>query len=209
MTFRGVLAALLLATTPAWAGGVPGDFDFYVLSLSWSPTWCATAERPDPTECGKPHGFVVHGLWPQYEDGAPDACPTGMPQWVGRPIVNAIRDIMPAAGLVGYEWRTHGVCSGLSQEAYFATVRRALDEVALPENLTAPRRDATLSPRAIEQAFIAANPRLVDRGIAVVCSRGQLEEVRICLTKSLEFRRCPEVDRRGCRAGEITVPAVR
>src|SRR6476469_4564070 len=50
-----------------------GQFDFYVLSLSWSPSFCATAaERgngrgPTP-QCGPRHySFVVHGLWPQYD----------------------------------------------------------------------------------------------------------------------------------------------
>jgi ribonuclease T2 len=34
--------------------------------------------------------------------------------------------------------------------------------------------------------------------------------IRICLTKDLRgFRACPEVDRDGCRGGEITVNAVR
>jgi ribonuclease T2 len=52
----------------------PGKFDFYVLSLSWSPSFCAAnaergVERSDP-QCGpRPFSFAVHGMWPQYEKG--------------------------------------------------------------------------------------------------------------------------------------------
>ena len=57
----------------------PGDFDFYVLSLSWSPSFCEAARergntgRSQQVQCGgRPFSFVVHGLWPQYERGFPD-----------------------------------------------------------------------------------------------------------------------------------------
>jgi ribonuclease T2 len=52
----------------------PGQFDFYVLSLSWSPSFCEGREenggggRSQQIQCGgRPFSFVVHGLWPQYE----------------------------------------------------------------------------------------------------------------------------------------------
>jgi ribonuclease T2 len=54
---------------------VSGKFDYYVLALSWSPTYCASrAGRRDRQQCGTGRGyaFVVHGLWPQYEKGWPD-----------------------------------------------------------------------------------------------------------------------------------------
>jgi ribonuclease T2 len=47
----------------------PGQFDYYVLSLSWSPSFCeASGERgaPPQQQCGaRAYSFVVHGLWPQ------------------------------------------------------------------------------------------------------------------------------------------------
>ena len=58
----------------------PGEFDFYVLSLSWSPSFCEEAaergnEGRSQAQCGgRPFSFVVHGLWPQYEHGFPDYC---------------------------------------------------------------------------------------------------------------------------------------
>ena len=205
MRLTGLLAALLLATAPAFADGIPGAFDFYVLSLSWSPTYCATAGRPDPAECGKPHGFIAHGLWPEYETGYPSDCPSNMPRSVSQATIDGVADIMPGAGLVNHEWQKHGLCSGLNQADYFAALRSAFAAVKLPESLAG----RTLAPREIEQAFIAANPRMTQTGIAVTCQHGLLEEVRICLTKDLGFRRCLEVDRQGCGVPEITVPAGR
>ena len=54
----------------------PGQFDFYVLALSWSPSFCQDSEergREAREQCGlgRPYSFVVHGLWPQYERGFP------------------------------------------------------------------------------------------------------------------------------------------
>jgi ribonuclease T2 len=44
--------------------------------------------------------------------------------------------------------------------------------------------------------------------MAVACRRGVLQEVRICLDRNLSvFRRCPEVDRSGCRFGELRLGA--
>jgi ribonuclease T2 len=205
----GFLAALFLAAAPARAGGTPGDFDFYVLSLSWSPTYCATDSHPDSAECGGHFGFIVHGLWPEYESGHPSSCATNMPLSVRQATIDGLADIMPSGGLIVHEWRTHGVCSGLTQDAYFTTLRRAFEKVSLPGTFSEASRDANLSPREIEQAFIATNPRLIETEIAVTCTRGLLDEVRICLTKDLEFRRCPEVDRQSCRVTNIKVPAAR
>ena len=203
MRLVSLLAAFLLAAAPALAGGTPGDFDFYVLSLSWSPTYCATDRSPDPAECDTPHGFIVHGLWPQYERGYPSDCPSNMPRRVNQATVDGLSDIMPGAGLVNHEWQKHGVCSGLNQTTYFATLRRAFETVALPTSLVG----RTLAPREVEQAFIAANPRMVETGMAVTCNRGLMQEVRICLTRDLTFRRCVAVDRQGCHVPEITIPA--
>ncbi len=205
-----LLAAFVLAAAtalcwalPAAAGGKPGVFDFYVLSLSWSPSYCATASHPDPTECGTPHNFIVHGLWPEYEHGYPSDCPSNMPRRVSQATVDGLADIMPGAGLINHEWQKHGMCTGLNQADFFATLRKAYSAVTLPASLAGRK----LAPREVEQAFIAANPPMVESGIAVTCRRGLMQEVRICLTKALTFRRCPEVDRQGCHVPEISVPA--
>ena len=187
-------------------------FDFYVLSLSWSPTWCAENDAGGRTQqCrrGEDHGFILHGLWPQNDRGYPEYCATREPDRVPDSLGRTLLDIIPSMGLIGHEWRKHGSCSGLSQKDYFAVARAAFERIRVPADLDAGRKATRLSPDAVEKAFAAANPGLARNGIAVTCAGGQLEEVRICLTSDLSFHPCPAVDRAGCRAGSIQQPPIR
>ena len=187
-------------------------FDFYVLSLSWSPTWCAENDAGGRTQqCrrGEDHGFILHGLWPQNDRGYPEYCATREPDRVPESLGRTLLDIIPSMGLIGHEWRKHGSCSGLSQKEYFTVARAAFERVRVPAELDAARKAARLSPDAVEEAFTAANPGLARNGIAVTCAGGRLEEVRICMTADLAFRPCPAVDRAGCRAGSIQQPPIR
>ena len=54
-----------------------------------------------------------------------------------------------------------------------------------------------MAPDELEDAFITINPGLRPT-ISVTCSR-RLNEVRVCMSKDLEFRACDEIDRRACR----------
>ena len=137
----GALAAVLAATVPAGAGGIAGVFDFYVLALSWSPAYCAGDDDPDPAQCGVARGFVVHGLWPQYEHGWPDYCPSDRPRDLDPSTLAAATDIFPSQSLADYEWRRHGMCSGLAAEAYFALTRAAAERLVVPPDVCR-RRDA-------------------------------------------------------------------
>jgi ribonuclease T2 len=103
---------------------VPGQFDHYVLSLSWSPSFCETATvNARRQQCGpRPYSFVVHGLWPQYERGFPESCQVPPPR-LDRRIMSSMLDLMPAPGLVFHEWDQHGTCSGLQPREYFDVVR--------------------------------------------------------------------------------------
>lgn len=202
---------LLLALAPSIArADSPGDFDFYVLSLSWSPTYCAGEGRNDRFQCGgRPFAFVAHGLWPQNERGYPRDCASPRGSGVPRAIVDSMLDIMPSPGLVRHEWRAHGTCSGLNQAQYFDLVRRAFDRVRIPAPFVDVDDYLTVSPFAVEAAFRAANPGLRTDGIAVSCDARRLKEVRICLTRDLAFRPCPEVDRGACRRDRLVMPPVR
>ncbi|WP_420960023.1 ribonuclease T2 family protein [Brucella sp. IR073] len=186
-------------------------FDFYVLSLSWSPSYCATeGRRADRQQCSssRPYAFVAHGLWPQNESGYPQDCPTDNP-YVPRGLVSQMRDIMPSAGLMGHEWRKHGSCSGLSQTDYFSAVRRAYEAITIPASFRNATANRDVDPMLVEKAFIAANPGIPAGGIAVTCKDGHLEDVRICMTKDLEFRSCGEVDANACRRRSVAMPPVR
>jgi ribonuclease T2 len=196
----------------ARSGAAAGQFDFYVLALSWSPSYCA-AEGADANrqQCGpgRDFGFVVHGLWPQYERGYPQYCPTRQPSRVPDALGRGYLDIMPSMGLIGSEWRKHGVCTGLTQADYLALTRRAFERVKIPPALSAPDAPQMLSPAAIEAAFVAANPGLTAGAMATACDARRFREVRICLTLELTFRTCPEVDADGCRIPRADVPPVR
>lgn len=207
-TLLASLAGLLLALSAASAEDVAGDFDFYVLALTWSPSYCQNDDRPDPSQCdvNPPKGFTVHGLWPQYEDGFPDYCDSTQPRRLQSSVVAGIADIMPSRGLAQYQWEKHGVCSGLRQEKYFSLLRDAVRKIAIPPQLVAPEAGIAMTPMALEGAFVAANPGLQTRGMAVSCTMEGVIEVRICLGRDLSFRRCNEVDRRGCRRSMVTLP---
>ncbi|HVX78645.1 MAG TPA: ribonuclease T2 [Bradyrhizobium sp.] len=193
----------------------PGEFDYYVLSLSWSPSFCEDAQergsngRSTRAQCdGRPFSFVVHGLWPQYEHGFPEYCQHPSPR-LARNIMTSMLDLMPAPGLVYNEWDKHGTCSGLGERAYFETIRKARAAIKIPEQYLQLSEEKTVAPSDIEEAFIKANPGLAANGIAVTCNRTRLSEVRICLSKDLQFRSCEEIDRRACKRDQVSMPPMR
>jgi ribonuclease T2 len=191
-----------------------GQFDFYVLSLSWSPSFCAAAaergaDRSASLQCGvRPYAFVVHGLWPQYEKGFPENCQVPSPR-LYRGIVSSMLDLMPAPHLIYNEWDKHGTCSGLSPRAYFDTVRKARAVVNIPQAYGDLHEPLTVTPANVEDAFIQANSGLAAKGMAIECDKRRLTEVRICLSKELQFRDCPDVARRSCKRDQLLMPPTR
>jgi len=198
-------------STSAPAQSIPkgSGYDFFVLSLSWSPTYCevegADANRQ---QCGAEasHGFVVHGLWPQNESGWPEFCDSSEPSRVSDATVRTMLDIMPSAGLIGHQWRKHGTCAGMNHEDYFAVTRAAFDAVSIPNELQSGDARRTVSPDAVVDAFISANPGMEAGGLAVTCDGRLLSEVRICMSHDLTFRTCDDVAARSCRIGQATMP---
>ncbi len=208
-----VVAASGVASAQDRRQNAPGQFDFYVLALSWSPSFCeAAAERGNSgrarTQCSRPYSFVVHGLWPQYERGFPEYCQRPSPR-LARNIMTSMLDLMPAPGLIFNEWDKHGTCSGLGARAYFESIRKARAAVKIPEQFLDVSEPKTIAPSDIEDAFIKANPGLSSSAISVVCTSRRLSEVRICMSKDMQFRACEEIDRRACRRDEVVMPPVR
>jgi ribonuclease T2 len=195
--------------------GEPGQFDYYLLVLSWSPSFCATSAERDPArsarnpQCGpRPFSFVVHGLWPQYEQGFPEFCQVPAPR-LNRNIVSEMLDLMPAPALIFHEWDRHGTCSGLSPNAYFETIRKARAVVKIPPQYLDVASALTITPAEVEEAFVKANPGLKSEGMSISCGNRRLDEVRICMTRDLQFRGCEEVARRTCRRDKLIMPPVR
>jgi ribonuclease T2 len=217
-----LLVALVVVALVADLGGIasaqdrrqnqPGQFDFYVLALSWSPSFCeAAGERGTPPQqqcAARPYSFVVHGLWPQYEKGFPEFCQVPAPR-LDRNIVSSMLELMPAPRLIFNEWDKHGTCSGLSQQAYFETVRKMRALVKIPDAYIEPTEPLMVTPDEVEEAFVKVNSGLTRDAIAVTCDSRRLGEVRICLGKDFRFRACPEIDARACRREKVVMPPVR
>ena len=208
-----VVVSAAVASAQDRRQNAPGEFDFYVLALSWSPSFCeAAAERGNSgrsqVQCERPYSFVVHGLWPQYERGFPEYCQRPSPR-LDRNIMTSMLDLMPAPGLIFNEWDKHGTCSGLGARAYFEGIRKARAAVKIPEEFLQLSEPKTIAPDDLEAAFIKANPGLSSSAVSVTCDSKRLSEVRICLSKDLQFRSCEETDRRACRRDQVLMPPVR
>ena len=181
------------------ANSQPGAFDFYLLTLSWSPEYCAT--HSSSSECGSHPGFVVHGMWPQNNDGTyPENCsnapgPANPQQYL---------DLIPTISLINHEWATHGTCSGLAPDAYFAAIRSAFQAVKIPSAFAKVSQQEMLAPSAIIDDFAAANPKWPSGSIALSCGKNYLTAVEVCLSKTLAAEACQNVHTCGATVVKIT-----
>lgn len=206
--FDDAAAARHRAKPKPAAAATAAGYDYYVMALSWSPTYCQT--HPDETEqCGhKGYGFVLHGLWPQSSGGrGPERCATE--QMPDRKTVESALAFMPSRRLINHEWRAHGSCTGLDPAGYFALADRAFAAVKVPPALEAPRRALEMRADDLRGALKRANPGLADDMLSLHCSQGALVEVRICLDKDdLAPRRCGRRMRTGCPvSAPFAIPA--
>jgi ribonuclease T2 len=212
----GLLVALVAAAgitlmsvpeQPADPKTLSSKVDHYLLALSWSPSYCLEAdEEADTRQCNatKSYGFIVRGLWPQTDTGPLRNCVEDKSR-VSQTIVDDMAEIMPSARLVGNQWRRHGVCTGLSQGDYFDLTRRAYGRIKVPEEFRERAEGGPVSPRDIEQAFLAANPGLSAEMLGVTCTERYVHDVRICLSTDLAFRTC-KAARNECRSDQVTMP---
>ncbi|PRY78103.1 ribonuclease T2 [Yoonia maritima] len=195
---RRLIALLLLITSPVHAQDMAGDFDYYVLSLSWSANWCELeGDARNSPQCDESEDFdwVLHGLWPQYDRGYPSFCHTPY-RAPSRSQTGDMADIMGTSGLAWHQWRKHGVCTGLSAQDYYALSRDAYAHVVRPPVFRTIDRDITVPARVIEEAFLKDNPTLEADQITITCKSNYIQEARICMTRDLEFRSCgPDVIR--------------
>ena len=208
---RAWLFALILLPGLAWADGKPGQFDYYVLSLSWSPNWCeieGDARGSDQCDARHDHGWILHGLWPQYHRGWPSFCQTAE-RAPSRGMTAAMTDIMGSSGLAWHQWKKHGTCSGLSAPAYYALSREAYARVIRPEIFRKLTRPVKLPASVVEEAWLEANPDLEPDGITITCRDGYIQEARICLSRDLDPVPCGQDVVRDCRMRDALFTPVR
>jgi ribonuclease T2 len=209
-----ILIALLAASTGAQArrSDVPGQFDYYAVALSWSPSYCATNRDPVQCDSGRRLGFVLHGLWPQYEAGYPETCST---QQVPGPVRNQYLSIYPSPKLLGHEWKKHGTCSGLDPASYFALSAKLKDQVIIPSQFRQPTTPVRVSSGDFVQAFRAVNPGMARDSVLPFCSGGGrfLREIHACFDKGGRSRSCSngEIKRSysSCRQQSFLLESVR
>lgn len=200
----------VLATGVAWAeGDRAGEFDYYVLSLSWSPTWCAIeGDARNSPQCEADFGWMMHGLWPQYHRGWPSYCPTTQRN-PSRAMTRDMADIMGTPGLAWHQWNKHGVCSGLSATDYYALSRQAYGSVVRPQVFRELDRPVKLPASVVEEAFLKANPQLEPDMITITCRDGRIQEARICLSTSLEPVPCGRDVVRDCQLDDALFAPIR
>jgi ribonuclease T2 len=200
-----LLTGFAIARQRHHAESTPGAFDYYLLNLSWAPAYCANnSGNAASSECDPAHhlGFVVHGLWPENNDGSyPQNCGASSP--VSQSIVQHMLTIMPSRTLIQHEWAKHGTCTGLAAQDYFKQIETAFHKVQVPPDYRHPTSPVSASPSEIEQKFAAANHAPAG-AFRVVCSKTDLD-VEACMTKDLQYRQCGS-SLRDCSAGHVTLP---
>ena len=187
-----LMTGLFLLASPASAQDQAGTFDYYVMSLSWSANWCALegdARQSPQCDGTTENGWILHGLWPQYERGYPANCRTSL-RPPSRSQTSEMADIMGTSGLAWHQWNKHGVCSGLKSADYYALSREAYGRINRPKVFRKLSKTVTLRASLIEQAFVNDNVGLSPYGVTVTCKSGYIQEARICLTRDLELRTC-------------------
>lgn len=205
------LLAALIPTTAMTKGERAGAFDYYVLSLSWSPNWCANegdARKSPQCDPAKNHGWTLHGLWPQNHRGWPSYCRTNAPQ-PSRSLTNSMTDIMGTSGLAWHQWKKHGTCSGIDAKGYFAFARRAYETVNRPAIFRKLTEAVKLPASVIEDAFLKANPDWTADMVTITCKDHRIQEARICLSKSLKPVPCGRDVIRDCTLKDALFDPVR
>jgi ribonuclease T2 len=182
-------AASLLASSAFARDDRPGQFDYYAMSLSWSPEYCAS--RDDPVQCasGRQLGFVLHGLWPQFEKGYPDSCSR---QKLPADVRDRYADLYPAPKLIIHEWQKHGTCSGLAPQDYLTLSARLKEGLKIPAEFQRPSQPVRVTPGQFEDAFKKANPWLARDSVLPFCTGGGrfLREAHACYSKDGASRSC-------------------
>lgn len=193
---------------------VPGQFDYYVLSLSWSPDYCATKGQNDSQQCrnGRQLGFVLHGLWPQYDRGYPQDC---TPEAFNPKMQQQFPGLYPSSKLFRHEWEKHGTCTGLSQLQYHQLSKALKESVNIPDRYVRPTQPFRVTLTQFKQDFVKANSSFTANSVAPTCSGSGrfLQETLVCYSKDGKPGTCSEEvlrrSQRSCGQANFLVRSVR
>jgi len=169
-----------------------GQFDYYLLALSWAPNYCAGHPSDHSSECriGGHKTFVLHGLWPQAGSGPPPmSCTRASP--VASATVDHMLNFMPSRGLIQHEWEKHGTCSGVSAQNYFGQAEQAFTHVQVPQQYSSLNHEQQFNVADVEKSFAEANHAPL-QAFRVSCHAGELVSLEVCVDKNLQYRSCTE-----------------
>ncbi|MEL6372520.1 MAG: ribonuclease T2 [Pseudomonadota bacterium] len=224
MAFALLTLSLPLQSADARApkrGGehIAGQFDYYALVLSWSPTFCEgsqgsrNASQCDVRRRARPYAFVLHGLWPQYERRWPEFCRTRERPFVPRKTIDSMMDIMPSRRLIIHEYKKHGTCTGYDPQRYYLIARKFYEFIKIPDRYKRLDKPLVVTQDELRRDLLAVNPGLRAKHLSFVCrgSGNRLREIRICFTRTGKLRACGanENQRRLCRSRKMFMPPVR
>lgn len=186
------------------------EFDYFVLALSWSPDYCASNGENDPQQCsvGRKLGFVLHGLWPQYQKGYPSDCSS---EKLPADLKTQFAGLYPNDKLFDHEWEKHGTCTGLEPEAYLELSRQLKAGVRLPEAFRAPESAFRTTRAEIKAGFVAANPGFAPETVEVSCSGSgrYLKEIYVCFARDGQPLACSaemqKTAQKSCQAADFIV----
>ena len=196
---RKLIALALLAALAGAAGAdeppAAPAFDYWVLALTWNPQYCI--DHPREIECAHAYGFVVHGLWPQNEQGSMEDCDTSSGR-VDKALVERMLPLMPSAALIQHEWYEHGSCSGMDASKYFLSIERLHRALVVPGVYSEVGKPLKTTLDELKAEFGQSNPSITPEKMVGVCSGRYLKEVRICYDRDFKSRECGERVRDKC-----------
>lgn len=172
----------------------------YLLSLSWSPQYCASRRNPgdrrDAVQCSGEaarFGWVLHGLWPQGSGSQyPGWCRPA--RIVPQPVLREHLCMSPSVQLMQRQWAKHGICMSPTPAAYFRAASILFGAVRFPDMAALARQPQTAG--SLRRAFAQQNKGVKPAMLAVTADRaGWLQEVRVCLDNRMRPAICAPAQR--------------
>ncbi|GLJ49863.1 hypothetical protein SUGI_1059610 [Cryptomeria japonica] len=188
-------------------------FDYFVLALEWPGTICRNTHHCCSTNACC-HGissslhFTIHGLWPDYNDGTWPQCCSGA-RFNEKKIFSLLGELerdWPSlscssptnchggrGSLWAHEWEKHGTCSYpviKDEYSYFSTTLQIYSKYNILDILNAAGISPANDKEYLTCDLVTAISKAVGATPSVVCSHGQLEELRLCFYKDFKPRDC-------------------
>ncbi|KEH30000.1 putative ribonuclease T(2) [Medicago truncatula] len=170
------------------------NFDFYMLSHTWPPSFCLKKNCKGRL-LGK---FTIHGLWPQNNSSPQPAGCTSNYTFKAEDLPAKLKTDWPAiigddTDLWKYEWNEHGTCSMLTPNEYF---KHSLALYGKPgkniKDILAKAKIKAGEELVKRTDIEAAIKNHIKKEPQIVCdpTKEYLLEIRICYDKSDNYKDC-------------------